>query len=412
MRPTAFVLGITCNGLSVVRSLGRKGIRVVAVDAYTDRPGLKSRYADEVVFAPTNIIDDEAPWLSFLIGLAEDESVKPVLFPTEDAYVLFIAKHREVLAQHFEFNLAPDQVVYASVSKLGTYDLALECDIPTPWTYVVRTMDDYERIREKVSFPCALKPSLAHVWLEKYSTEKLLVIRRPEELESRLGRLMELGIEVVLQEIIPGGDSQVYVFEVCVGRDGEVLGYACMHKLRQWPVDFGVGAFDVSVVEPRLAEVALQLLRRSGYRGIASSEYMLDPRDGLFKLIDINPRTCMIGELAIASGVDIPYLYYRDVSGETVKPVSMSKPGVKFQCFDWDLRSFLVYRRRGALTFGKWLRSLQGPTVYAYFARDDIGPFFSAAYRFIKRVVFVFYNKLKHSLSGRAAVDQAPEKSF
>ena len=399
---------MTCNGLSVARSLGRHGVRVVAVDSYRDRPGLKTRYADKVVFAPTNIVEDEAPWLEFLLGLPAGESVKPVLFPTEDAYVLFIAKHRETLGRHFDFNLAPDDVVYASVSKLGTYQLAVRCDIPTPWTYLVRTMEDYESIRDKVSFPCALKPSLAHVWLRMYSEKKLLVIERPEQLEARLGELMELGIEVVLQEIIPGGDTQVYVFEAYVSRSGQVLGYAGMHKLRQWPVDFGVGAFDVSVEEPRLTEVALKMLRSSGYRGVASSEYMLDPRDGLFKLIDINPRTCMIGELAIASGVDIPYLYYRDVAGEPVEPVSMRKPGVKFQCFEWDLRSFLVYRRRGELNLWKWLRSLRGRMVFAFFAADDLAPFLSASYQFLTHAVFVSNDKLRRLMSSRTAAGRAP----
>ncbi|MCC6907847.1 MAG: hypothetical protein IT430_07905 [Phycisphaerales bacterium] len=381
---TVVVLGVTCNGLSVVRSFGRRGIPVVAVDSYTDRAGLGSRYA-KVIFAPTNIIEDESPWLDFLIKLASREAEKPILFPTEDAYVLFIAKHREELGTCYDFNLPPDEVVQASVSKLGTHALAVKCDIPTPWTYLVQTYEDYERIKDQVSFPCALKPSLAHVWLRKYTDEKLLVIERPEQLHERLRELMRLGIEVILQEIIPGGDEQVFVFGVYVGRSGQVLGHTVMHKLRQWPVDFGVGAFDVSVIEPGLKETAFELIRKSGYRGMASTEYMLDPRDGLYKLIDINPRTCMIGELAIASGVDLPYLYYRDVIGDQVEPVEPCKLGVKWFCFEWDLKSFLEHRRRGELTLRGWLASLRGKRVCAYYAADDPKPFFTAMIQLVRR---------------------------
>lgn len=389
-----YVLGMTCNGLSVVRSLGRHGLRVFAIDVYTNRAGLYSRYC-QVITGPSNIIDNEEPWLDFLIKLAVHEKSKPVLFPSEDAYVLFIAKHREILSKYYEFNVAPDEVVDASVSKLGTYQLAVKCYIPTPWTYLIKTFADYEKIADKVTFPCALKPSYAHVWLKNYTHEKLLVIKHPQELVHRLKELAALEIEVVLQEIVPGGDSQVYVFPVYVSRQGEVLGYANIKKLRQWPVDFGIGAFDISVIEPGLTETALKMIRNSGYRGMASTEYKLDIRDGLFKLIDINPRTCMIGELAIASGVDLPWLYYLDVTGQKVAPVTQSKIGIKWFCFEWDLTSFLEYRRRGQLTLFGWLSSLKGEKVYAYFAKDDIKPFLVAGYHFIVRAIKVAIKKIK-----------------
>ncbi len=379
--PAVYVLGMTCNGLSVVRNLGRHDVRVYAVDSHVDKPGLRTRYCTKIL-APTNIIDDEGPWLDFLIRLAARERVKPVLFPTEDAYVLFIAKHRALLSQYYQFNVAPDSVVDAAVSKLGTYRLAVQCGVPTPWTYLIRTLADYEAVADKVTFPCALKPSYAHVWLKNYRPEKLLVINRPEDLHSHLVALDRLGIEVVLQEIIPGGDDHVYVFTAYVGSDGKLRDSACLRKLRQQPVDFGVGAFNISVHAPDLKDVAERLFRASGYRGMASTEFKRDQRDGQFKLIDINPRTCMIGELAIASGVKLPYLYYCDVCGIEYRSAKPRSTGIKWLCFEWDLSSFLEYRRRGRLTAIRWLLSLRGPKVYAYYASDDLKPFIAACFKF------------------------------
>jgi predicted ATP-grasp superfamily ATP-dependent carboligase len=36
-----------------------------------------------------------------------------------------------------------------------------------------------------------------------------------------------------------------------------------------------------------------------------------------------------------------------------------------------DLDSFRVYRQRGELTFGGWMRELRGPKVYSNYAADD-----------------------------------------
>ncbi|MFC1524392.1 hypothetical protein ACFL6N_06335 [Thermodesulfobacteriota bacterium] len=393
-RVPVYVMGMTCNGLSVVRSLGRHGIKVFVIDSYMDRPGLKSKYC-EVIQAPSNIIDTEETWLEFLINLVKGAKSKPVLFPTEDAYVLFIAKHRDVLSKYYEFNIAKDEIVEASVSKLGTYQLAVQCDIPTPWTYLIKDYSDYGKISEKLSFPCALKPSYAHVWLKNYTSEKLLVIEHPEDLEDHLEALSKLNIEVVLQEIIPGGDNHVYVFPVYVSRAGKVLGYANLQKIRQQPVDFGIGAFDISVIDPKLNEVALKLIEKSGFTGMASTEYKKDPRDGKFKLIDINPRTCMIGELAIASGVDLPFIKYCDLIGHPLEPVKQSITGIKWFGFDWDFYSFLEYRRRGELNLLSWLNSIRGKKVHPYFAADDLQPFWVGCYRFSLRILNYVLKRMK-----------------
>ena len=124
------------------------------------------------------------------------------------------------------------------------------------------------------------------------------------------------------------------------------------------------------------------MIKNSGYSGMASTEYKFDSRDGQFKLIDINPRTCMIGELAIASGVDLPYIYYCDMIGKKLEPVEQSRVGIKWLCFEWDFLSFLEYRRRRQLNFIDWISSLKGEKVYAYYAKDDPKPFLFACYRF------------------------------
>ena len=70
-----------------------------------------------------------------------------------------------------------------------------------------------------------------------------------------------------------------------------------------------------------VVEQALTLLGALGYHGIAQTEFRLDPRDGRFKLMEVNPRLWQWHGLARACGVDLPRIAYLDVLGRPQRPV-------------------------------------------------------------------------------------------
>ena len=50
-------------------------------------------------------------------------------------------------------------------------------------------------------------------------------------------------------------------------------------------------------------------------------EFKLDPRDGRYKLLDVNARTWGYHTLGAHAGVDFPYLLYRSATGHPVPSV-------------------------------------------------------------------------------------------
>ena len=91
--------------------------------------------------------------------------------------------------------------------------------------------------------------------------------------------------------------------------------------------------------------------------------------------------------LAIDSGVDIPYIAYRDISGEPIEPVISYRVGVKWINLQLDWKSYLEHRRMMQLGFGSWISSISDSRSYAYLAWDDPVPFFIHAARLIKRSI-------------------------
>jgi len=73
-----------------------------------------------------------------------------------------------------------------------------------------------------------------------------------------------------------------------------------------------------------VVDAGLHLLRALGCNGLSQVEFKRDPRDGKFKLMEVNPRLWQWHSLARASGVDLPLIAYRDLTGERVEAVRMN----------------------------------------------------------------------------------------
>jgi D-aspartate ligase len=142
-------------------------------------------------------------------------------------------------------------------------------------------------------------------------------------------------------------------------------------RTRQYPADFGRASTFVETVEcPDIVEPSKRLLREIGFTGLIEVEYKRDPKDGVFKLLDMNPRVWGWHTLCGRAGVDFPYLLWQQVCGETV-PATAARTGVGWLRFTTDTPTALKELFGGRLKPREYLRSLRGPRESAIFAWDD-----------------------------------------
>jgi len=128
----------------------------------------------------------------------------------------------------------------------------------------------------------------------------------------------------MVQDLIPGGDDELYTLGAYLSESLEPLGLFCGRKLVQTPPGIGVARLGEAVWVDEVVDAGLELLRNLGCNGLSQVEFKRDPRDGRFKLMEINPRLWQWHSLAMASGVDLPLIAYRDLTGERVEPVRMN----------------------------------------------------------------------------------------
>ena len=387
----AFILGGgDSHVLAFLRSLGRKGIPVVAVNTVRGL-GRWSRYCLKIQQAG---LKGETELLSFLEQVGMKLPTRGVLISTSDEGVLFMIRNRSYLSQYYNFVLTEEPTLPNLLSKKLQYEYAVRIGIPTPQTYFLERPGDIERVADTVSYPCLIKPVYSHLWrkyrerLGRKDGSKVVQADSPQELLQCYSQMAESGVELVVQERVGGEDDQLYALYSYFNRSSEPLAVFVKSKLRQWPVNYGDGSLAISVLQKEVVDYGLKLLKALDYRGLVSIEFKRDSKDSQFKLIEINVRSGSQVMLSIDSGVDIPYIAYRDISGEPIEPAISYRVGVKWIDLQLDWKSYLEHRRRKHLGFWSWISSISNSRSYAYLAWDDPVPFLIHASRLIKRLIW------------------------
>jgi predicted ATP-grasp superfamily ATP-dependent carboligase len=137
---------------------------------------------------------------------------------------------------------------------------------------------------------------------------------------------------------------------------------------------------------PEVRALSLRLLEALNYRGFVAVEFKRDPRDGTYRLMEINPRTASGNQLAISAGVDFPWIGYQHLAATgpaNTPPPPPFRVGVGWVSELWDLQAYLLLRRAGALSLRGWLRSVRGAEARALGAWDDPLPLLVATGGFL-----------------------------
>jgi D-aspartate ligase len=366
----AVVIGGDYQGLGIVRSLGRHGVPTLVLDDERSIARV-SRYTGRTVPVPS--LRSAAATLQALHSIRRRYGLDGwVLYPTREETVAAIARYRDELTDGFRVPTPGLETVRAAWDKRLTYRLAERLGVPTPRTWFPLTEDDLDQV--DLSSPVVVKPAIKEHFV--YATKaKAWRADTEDELHEMFRRAAEIvgPGEIIVQELVPGDGTAQYAY-CAMFAGGQPVAAMTVRRLRQHPSDFGKASTYVETVdEPALEKPSVRFLAEIGYYGLVELEYKRDPRDGAFKLLDVNARTWGYHTLGAAAGVDFPYLLYRHQLGEQVEPVR-ARAGVRWVRLVTDVPNAFVDWRARRLRAGEYLRSLRGVDTEAVFSLRDPRP--------------------------------------
>jgi len=129
---------------------------------------------------------------------------------------------------------------------------------------------------------------------------------------------------------------------------------------------------DVPEIEP-LAE---RFLRAIDHYGLVEIEFKRDPRDGQYKLLDVNARTWGFHVLGAAAGVDYPYLAFADQIGSPFSNMR-ARAGVGWLRLIADVPTAVGHLVRRDFGLRHYFGSIWRTRIESVFATDDVLPFFA-----------------------------------
>ncbi len=387
--PPALVFNCHITGLAVARSLGARGVPVIALDKDERGVGLHSRHVAVRGRLPSPL-DDEGAFVARLLEIGALLDRRGVLFPANDEWVLGLGRHRARLAEYYDIPFADEATVARILDKKSLYEVAGALDIPVPRTWDLAERDA-ARLAREVAYPCILKPREQRSFTEQFGVK---VIEIPDAAEFVDWARRTAGHGMLAQEIVPVTPDGFHSLCAYVAPGGAALGAFVGRKVEQYPAGFGTGCLVESAALPLLVERGARVLRALGYHGIAEVEFLYDPRDGEHKLLDVNTRVWKWIGLPIAAGVDLPWLAYATTIGPlTVGPLTVGQRvepvAPRPDALTWVyLKDYMALRRSGgaaraddSLSEAQWLalitgRAREAGVVEAVLDPDDPRPFY------------------------------------
>jgi len=367
----AIVISGSSTSLAVVRALGEMGVPVIVMrHNETEDIAHVSKYVANSIKVPHPENDESG----FLRCVVEQAPHYPgaLLIPTSDEALLVVARHKPQLAQHYIVACQDEHITEQCVDKKHTYALAATVSVPHPKTLLPKSVEEVERFGLEVDYPCLLKPCHSHRFHATFH-RKLFMVESLEELISQYQRVAEAGLDVMIQELIPGNDTHGVNYN-CYFWDGEPLLEFTSAKIRHaWP-RFGYPCAVVSRHVPDVIEHGRALLRGLGYQGYANIEFKRDPRSGVYKLMEINSRHNMSSLLAVRCGINFPLAQYRHlVEGELPTP-RQGKEGIYWLDAYRDIGFGIKYYRQEQYKIGDLVRPYFKPHVFATWDITDPKP--------------------------------------
>lgn len=332
------ILGADIGVYALARSFHEQyGVRSIVVSLTLTGPVADSTILENVVLGADASPEDIVRALGRVAErFTQTPAPELLLLANTDWLVRFLVRNRTELEQWYTVPFLDGALLDRLSDKARFAELCHELGIATPRTVVQdfagADAPGWEPAPVDLGFPVIAKAanSADYERLSFAGKKKVYQVDDAAGLADLYRTLAAAGFggRFVVQEMIPGDDTQMRSITCYVDSHGSVTLSCCAHVLLEEHTPSGLGnpaAMITGRFEDMLAQ-ATHLLTSTGYVGYANFDVKVDPRDGSAQFFEVNPRIGRNNYYVTAAGANpVRFLVEDRVDGTQVAPVVVER---------------------------------------------------------------------------------------
>lgn len=286
-----------------------------------------SRYVDKVI--KDKRIHERPDLRVALLKKEVSEEQYTIVVACSDVTAEQIAIHKSELEAFTKVSVVDKEKFYLAFDKMETMRLCMDNGIPCPKTYLdVQTLEELKK--KKIAYPVIIKPRKGYgaIGFHKFDDEYALM--------SYLDKHEDEIKYLIIQEYIPQTDIQ-YEAAMFVDQENKIKSAMVFEKNRWFPVHGGSSTCNTSVHDDDIVRICSKLMQAIQWRGCADIDLIRDPRDGMAKVMEINPRMSGSAKIVMLSGVNLALQLLQMAKGEEIINYENYQDGVRLRCLYTDL---------------------------------------------------------------------------
>jgi biotin carboxylase len=317
-----------------------------------------SRLVDKRYYVPSPVEDwragnirkenteREEAYIQAVLRICEEEKIDTI-FPSFDPHVYVFSKNKERFEKLGVLIPIPDyETVITPLDKYRTIRAAQEVGFPCPRTYLPESEDDLRRIAEEIGFPLVIKPRFSS------GSRGMEMVRDFPEFSDKMRLTRENHNMAMVQEYIPGMQRQN--FHLMLDKKGDLQAAFCpkTKRLSLRIYRNSSAASESSIPHPYVTR-ATRLVQKLGWWGGTTVQAKIDFRNGIPKLMEINPRLGTHLWYRTELGINEPLMCLKIAREEEVEAVNdypvgtmLLEPIEDVMGLGFGLLDLMIYRFR------------------------------------------------------------------
>jgi len=170
---SVLILGNYRQTLTVIRSLGKAGFRIILGMHNEREAGKYSRYVSEIWRHPP-IASNEESFVASLTAFVMGRPDIPWVFPVGENQLKCLVQHIEEIPFRSMLVMTDPDVALTCLDKTSLYRIASELGIPCPESIIAQDLSQLFSAAEQIGYPCIVKPNSS----QKHFFDKKAIICR------------------------------------------------------------------------------------------------------------------------------------------------------------------------------------------------------------------------------------------